>query len=299
MRRSVGVLALLALTLAGCSSSSSEGAADPSPEAPASSPVQTLTPLPVPTRTMSGKLTAELGQSSRDVALGRFQVWITNGLDEEVTPRRIVYRDALLTTPVVGERLRPIPSGSYRGYPLELVEPTCGGEEAGATVTVDYGSARVRIPVEDETSVVGRWSKERCAEHAVARIATLEWSPGFEVQGSGPDAIALFELTARPTGRPGGSLTVDTVGGTPLFTSADGDFWTVGNRVRSDGPVVVMELPAQPARCDAHAFGSAGGGTTYFVNLTIAGRGKAQIRLAMSPEVTAEAFEYAAEVCGW
>ncbi len=92
------------------------------------------------------------------------------------------------------------------------------------------------------------------------------------------------------------------MGGTPLFTSADGDFWTVGQRVRSDGPAVTMELPAQPARCDSHAFGSATGGTTFFVNLTI-GTGQAaragQIRLAMSPEVTAEAFAYAAEVCGW
>ena len=63
-----------------------------------------------------------------------------------------------------------------------------------------------------------------------------------------------------------------------------------------------MELPAQPARCDAHSFGSATGGTTFFVNVTIggwpAGR-KAQIRLAMSPEVTAETFAYAAEACGW
>ena len=32
-----------------------------------------------------------------------------------------------------------------------------------------------------------------------------------------------------------------------------------------------MELPAQPARCDIHAFGSATGGTTFFVNVTIGG----------------------------
>ena len=61
-----------------------------------------------------------------------------------------------------------------------------------------------------------------------------------------------------------------------------------------------MELPAQPARCDSHSFGSATGGTTFFVNLTIgAGRARRQIRLAMSPEVTAETFAYAAEACGW
>ncbi len=292
----VGTL-LGVLVLGGCASSGSESAA---PAAPSSSPVKTLTMLPAPEKTLSGELTAELQQSSRDVALGRFQVWITNGLHEEIRPRRIVYRDALLSRPVEGERLRAIPSGSYRGYPLELIEPTCGGEEAGATVTVLYGpdgSESVEIPVDDETQVVGRWSKERCAERAIERLAPLEWSPGIRVQGSGADAVALFRLTAHPTGREG-SFTIDTVTGTPLYTSADGDFWTVDELVTGTGPEATIELPAQPARCDVHAFGSATGGTTFFVNVTIDGE-PAQVRVAMSPEVTDEAFSYAAEVCGF
>ena len=217
-----------------------------------------------------------------------------------IKPRRIVYQDALLTRPVLGGRLRPIPSGAYRGYTLDLVEPVCGQTPGKATVTVTYDDDVETFPVDDETGVVERWADERCDEIAVERIADLEWTSGIEVQGSGSDAVALFRLTATPTGRAGGgALTVDTVGGTPLFTSADGDFWTVGQRVRSDGPVVTMELPAQPARCDSHAFGAATGGTTFFVNITIGQSRPAQIRLAMSPEVTAEAFEYAAEVCGW
>ncbi len=302
--RFIGPAALLALlALAGCSSADSgPEAADPT-SAP-SSPTKTLTLLPAPERTLSGTLTAELQQSSRDVALGRFQVWITNGLEREVDPKKIVYRDPILTTPVTGERLRPIPSGSYRGYPLELVEPTCGDTRGKVTVTVTYGDQVDTLPVADETGVVERWSHERCDEIAIERIAHLEWSPGIEMRGSGPDAVALFKLTATPTGRARGSLTIDTVGGTPLFTSADGDFWTVDQPVRGDGPAVTMELPAQPARCDSHSFGSATGGTTFFVNVTI-GQGRqaqnrsAQIRLAMSPEVTAETFDYAAEVCGW
>ncbi len=282
------------LVLGGCASSGSESAA---PSSPSSSPVKTLTMLPAPEKTLSGELTAELQQSSRDVALGRFQVWITNGLQEDIRPRRIVYRDALLTKPVEGERLRGIPSGSYRGYPLELIEPTCGGEEAGATVTVFYGGESVEIPVDDETQVVGRWSKERCAERAIERVAALEWSPGMRIEGSGADAVALFRLTAHPTGRDG-SYTIDTVTGTPLYTSADGDFWTVDEKVSGKGADTTIELPAQPARCDIHAFGSATGGTTFFVNVTIDGK-PAQIRVAMSPEVTDEAFSYAAEVCGF
>ncbi len=282
------------LVLGGCASSGSESAA---PSSPSSSPVKTLTMLPAPEKTLSGELTAELQQSSRDVALGRFQVWITNGLQEDIRPRRIVYRDALLTKPVEGERLRGIPSGSYRGYPLELIEPTCGGEEAGATVTVFYGGESVEIPVDDETQVVGRWSKERCAERAIERVAALEWSPGMRIEGSGADAVALFRLTAHPTGRDG-SYTIDTVTGTPLYTSAEGDFWTVDEKVSGKGADTTIELPAQPARCDIHAFGSATGGTTFFVNVTIDGE-PAQVRVAMSPEVTDEAFSYAAEVCGF
>ena len=288
--------------LAGCSSTESgPQAADPT-SAPAS-PTKTLTMMPAPEKTLSGSLTAELQQSSRDVAAGRFQVWITNGLEREVDPKRIVYRDATLTTPVTGERLRPIPSGSYRGYPLELVEPTCAAardrDRGKATVTVTYGGDVATLPVADETGVVERWSDERCDEIAVGQIARLEWSPGIEVQGTGSEAVALFQLTATPTGRAGRSLTIDTVGGTPLFTSADGDFWTLAQRVRSDGPAVTVELPAQPARCDAHSFGSATGGTTFFVNVTIGQERAARIRLAMSPEVTAETFEYAAAACSW
>jgi hypothetical protein len=297
VRRSLATALVAVLALGGCASSGSESAA---PSAPSSSPVKTLTMPPAPEKTLTGELTAELQQSSRDVALGRFQVWITNGLEEEVRPRRIVYRDALLVRPVLGERLRPIPSGSYRGYPLKLVEPTCGGEEKGATVTVSYGpdgTESVEIPVADETQVVGRWSKERCAERAIELIASLEWSPGMRIQGSGSDAVALFRLTAHPTGRVG-SFTIDTVTGTPLYTSADGDFWTVGEKVSGTGRDTTIELPAQPARCDAHSFGSATGGTTFFVNVTIGGEA-AQVRLAMSPAVTDEAFAYAAEACGF
>ena len=304
MKRTVAGVLVALLVLAGCSTgdSGSEPGAAAETSGASPSPSTTLTLIPAPSRTLSGGLEAQLQQSSRDVALGRFQVWITNGLDHEIKPRRIVYKDDLLVRPVLGGRLRPIPSASFRGYTLDLIRPRCGGEETGATVTVDYGEDVTTIPVEDETKVVGRWSQERCAELAIQRIATLEWSPGMEVEGSGSDAVAIFELTARPTGR-AGSFTVDTVTGTPLFTSADADFWKVDTEVDGTGPAVTMELRAHPARCDSHAFGSATGGTTFFINATIAGdgpgTGAGQIRLAMSPAVTEEAYAYAGEVCGF
>lgn len=313
MRRLAAVALVTVLAVGGCASGDGGSEAVQRPTDPSSgqsssqssspSPKEIITLPPPPERTLSGTLTAELQQSSRDVALGRFQVWLTNGLDHEIDPTRIVYRDAQLSRPVLGGRLRTIPSGSYRGYPLDLIEPNCGAKRAKQAVTVTFDGTTKTFPVYDETGVVDRWSHQRCDEIAVERVATLEWTPGIRVEGSGADAVALFRLTATPAGRsPDSTVTVDTVGGTPLYTSAEGDFWTVGATIAGAGQPVTMELPAQPARCDSHAFGSATGGTTFLVNLTVTtgtSSREAQIRLAMSPEVSAETFAYAREVCGW
>ncbi len=292
------------VVLAACSSGG-ESAPTSAGEAsgPSASPTARFTLTPPSKTPLSGTLTAYLGQSSRDVALNRFQVWIVNGLDQQIRPRTVTYHDALLSRPEKAGRLRTIPSGSYRGFTLDLIEPHCaqgGGIGDGATVTVDYGADEITVPVEDETHVTGRWAKERCAELAIDRIAPLTWT-GIEVQGSGKKAIALFQLTATPTGR-AGSYTVDTATGTPLYTSAEGEFWTIGQDVAGAGDPVTMELRAKPARCDIHAFGSATGGTTFFVNVTVGDgseKGPAQVRLAMSPALTNDAFAYAGEVCGF
>lgn len=298
---------LALLGLAGCSSATSSTAGSggatgapttSAPTAEPSTPVKTLTMLPVPTPPLSGTLTAQLEQSSRDVALHRFQVWLTNGTHHSVNPTRIVYHDPMLKVPVVAGRLRPLPGGgAYRGYTLDLVEPTCDGSHGAQTVTVSYDGKSQTFPVADETSVVGRWSKARCEEIAVAKIADLEWT-GVKVEGTGSDAIALFQLTATPTGEPGGVLHLDTVGGTPIFTAAEGDFFAVDKTVRSDGAPATFDLRARPARCDPHGFGDSGGATAFLVNVRIDGRGKGQILLRMSPQLTNQAFAYAGIACG-
>ena len=227
-----------------------------SPSLPA--PVKTLTLLPMPEKTLSGTLTAELQQSSRDVALGRFQVWITNGFDHEIEPRRIVYKDDLLTRPVLGGRLRPIPSGSYRGYTLDLVEPICGGEEKGATVSVDLGEDVLSVPVEDETSVVGRWSKERCAERAI----DADRAPGVVARhrGAGHGLRRDRPVQAHGDAHRRHGVVHDRHGRRhPAVHSGQRRLLDRGHQCAATDLAVTLELPAQPARCDAHGFGSATG----------------------------------------
>ena len=188
------------------------------------------------------------------------------------------------------------PVGVLPRLPVRAHRAHCGGEETGATVTVSYGGESVEIPVEDETQVVGRWSKERCEERAIERIAALEWSPGIRIQGSGSDAVALFRLTAaRPAGPAPSRSTPSPAPRCTRRPTATSGPWAR----RSPAPAATRPSSSGPARpVRRHSFGSATGGTTFFVNVTIGGE-PAQVRLAMSPAVTDEAFAYAAEACGF
>ena len=209
--------------------------------------------LPAPEKTLSG--------SSRPSCSSPAATWRSAGsrCGSPTGSRRRSGRAASSTAtrcspgPCSGERLRPIPSGSYRGYPLELIEPTCGGEEAGATVTVTYGGESVEIPVDDETQVVGRWSKERCAERAIERIARAGVVAGHRIEGSGADAVALFRLTATPD-RAARGPSPSTPSAAPRCTRRPtATSGPSARRSRGTGPDVTVELPAQPARCDVHA----------------------------------------------
>ncbi|WP_220794345.1 hypothetical protein, partial [Nocardioides pelophilus] len=99
-------------------------------------PAPSYSIVPVPPRPMTGTLDAVLRQSSRDAARGRMQVWVFNGTEDDVEPATITYVDPRLSEPIVGQRVRSIPSGLERGFPLPLAGPRCGrvGQEPPALV---------------------------------------------------------------------------------------------------------------------------------------------------------------------
>ena len=137
-------------------------------------------------------------------------------------------------------RRRPAARRSRRGptaaTPLELIEPTCGGEEAGATVTVDYGEESVEHPGRGRDPgrrAAGR--RSAAPRRAIERIAALEWSPGIEVRGHGRRRGRAVPADRAPDRARRGPTRSTPSAGTPLFTSADGDFWTVGQGVDGDG----------------------------------------------------------------
>ena len=160
-----------------------------------------------------------------------------------------------------------------------------------------YAGRTVRLRVTDDNDIVSRYVAARCLELAVDRVARIGFANRVPVDRPGEGSTGVLTLVVRPNGRPGHTLTIDSVGGTPLFSAAGRSAWAPRARVRSDGPVRRIALPVQPARCDDHVFMEAAGATAFLVGLRLDGRpGRLVVR--MEPAGAAAAIAFARASCG-
>jgi hypothetical protein len=289
-------LVVAALLLVGCSDSDGPSA---SPEPSPSRSIRTLTPLPMPTQPPpTGRLIADMRQSSRDAAAGRMEVWIDNDTADEITPTRIMYDDPRFRTPLPGTRLeRPIPSQSERGFQLYLPRrPACDHPRGSGTATVVYGGTTKTIEIEDSTDVAGRYTRARCLELAIDQVADLSWDDDVQYDGE-VGHPATLTLLVRPTGKPGPELTIDTVSGTPIIAPVGTDVWRPEVTVHGSDAPTRVELPMKPNRCDDHAFLEAGGATAFKIGLHLDGK-PGQITLRMSIPGAKNAIDFAKASCG-
>lgn len=273
------------------------GCSDPEPGAAA--------PTPTPATTtgaevgLAAGLTAELRQSSLDVARGQMQVWVENRTGAALLPTSVRYVDDRLPGPLVGERLREVPDGARFGFVLALPQrPGCGpaaSQRGRQEVRVRADGGRWSAPVDDETDVLGRHLAARCLERAVDRAVELRW---LAVRHDGRrGSTATMVLQARPSGTPGHVVDLDSVSGTPLLGAAGAAHWSPGVRVASDGPVVRVRLEARAARCDDHVFMEGGGSTAFRVGLRLDGE-PGQLLVRMDDRVSASAVAFVRESCG-
>ena len=298
--RVLAAFAVLLLALTSCGGDDPGPSSGSAPENSPSSSIYTLTPIPLPDPPPpTGKLLADMRQSSRDAAANRFEVWIYNDTAETITPTKVTYSDGRFRTELPGTRLRDIPSQSERGFPIYQPEqPACASHATSGEVTVEYGDETVTVPVEDETDVVGRYTSARCLEIAIGQVATLSWDDTVPADGAGGvGANGTLTLVVQTTGVAGPALTIDTVSGTPVLSPVGTDVWRPEVTITGDQPPQRIDLPLKPTRCDAHAFAESGGATAFKIGLHLDGE-PGQITLRMSPAGAANAIDFARASCG-
>lgn len=294
-----GLVLSVTLALGGCAREGDDRFTEADEPEPSAS-ISTLSPLPTPEPPPpSDRLIAQMRQSSIDVLNDQMQVWIDNDTTRDVTPTRIVYRDPRLPRPLVGENLRLNPAQSERGYPLALPKlPDCDARRQPGRLEVAYAGRVDEIVVDDPTDVVGRFLAIRCAELELAEVADVSWSDEVPADRPGEGGVGTLTLVVRPTGVPGRTLTIDTVAGSHLLSSADvPPVWEPGRTITSDGPVTEIGLPLEPARCDDHAFIEGGGATAFRLQYTLDGE-QGEVLLRMSPSGGGNAIDFARESCG-
>lgn len=299
--RTAAALALLLAATAGCGGDDDPGAAQPS----ASPSIRTLTPIPLPPEPPpSGKLIADIQQSSRDGAAGRFQVWVDNDTDALITPLEVTYTDARFRTPLPGTRLREIPSQARRGFPIYQPDrPACGHTADGGTVTVEYtvdGERRTEtVPVADEADVVGRLTSSRCLELGIDRVAHLSLADEVTADGDGGEgSTGTMTLVVDTTGRPGHTLVVDSIAGNPVLSPGEHGVYEPALTVTGDQPPQRVPIPIRPTRCDAHAFGESGNFAAFEFNVHLDGQA-GQVILRLSTAGAEAALTYAKASCGF
>jgi hypothetical protein len=297
-RGAVTLVAAALLLLSGCAGDDSTPSADGSTAPEPSPSIRTLTPIPLPPEPPpTGRIRADMRQSSRDAAAGRMEVWLDNDTADQIVPTRIVYRDARYGTTLAGTRLRAIPSQSERGFPLYLPQqPACDRPTGRGTVTITYGDTVKTIPVADSTNVAGRYTTARCLEIAIAQVADLSWDDEVPSDGK-KSSPGTLTLVVRPTGRPGPTLTIDTVSGTPVLAPVGTDVWKPDATIEGTDQPQRIDLPIKPNRCDDHAFLESGGATAFKIGLHLDGR-PGQITLRMSVPGAANALDFARGSCG-
>lgn len=287
----VALLALPAVT--GCSGGdAAKVSAEPSRS------IRTLTPLPLPPRPpATGRLYADMRQSSRDAAAGRMEIWIDNDTARRLRPTRIAYDDPRFHTTLSGTRLRSIPARSEVGFPIRLPgRPACDHPRGHGTVVVAHGTTTTTLRVADSTDVAGRYTRARCLEFRIDEVAGLSWSDDVPFSGTAGDPATLT-LLVEPSGKPGPALRIDTVSGTPVLAPVDGDVWRPNATIHGTDEPTHIDLPVKPNRCDAHVFAESGGATAFKVGLHLAGE-PGQITLRMSVPGAANAMRFARDSCG-
>lgn len=280
----VALLALAAAALTGC--------------APYGPPPLEPTALP------SG-VTASFEQLRSDVATRQAEVRIRNDSTHRLRVESVTVDDPRFDG--VAERVldhtSTVAAGATADIRVQLPPMACPAPEgAVSTATIAYtldGVAGVATAqLTDTLSFLPPLHERECRAAALATAAEVAFT-AFTAADAG--APGVLEITVTPTGA--GTAELTGIYGTnllrPVLPGESDGVWPLGVAVHEgDTEPIVVRLPIEPTRCDAHAVMEDKRGTVFRLEAVLGGE-PGQVELAADDALRGRLLAWVAHWCGY
>ncbi len=235
------------------------------------------------------RLTVSLFQNRADYATRSLQVEITNRGETDVVITAATFTSAYFDGIGRAGRLPyTLVAGTTTDFPARVPPPLCDVSDSRPSVTIGVKTTRgsslsiTKIPAVPFDSL-GALHSQDCGQQA------FEPRDGAE--------IALLDVAIAPTGA-AGSVTLVSTTGTTLLVPTAGEVRPLGLTFSSASAPTTLTLEYVPSRCGTHVISEDKIGTLVPFH-AVAGRfSDAYFRVAVSPGVKQEFYDWVGRYCG-
>ena len=261
------------------------------------------TPGPAATSAPPPEVSVALVQNRSDGPVGRLQLRVTNGSDDDLRVRTATLESTALAAPAVWDKGTTIPAGATRDLPVRFPGGSCAEGQPETVVRIQgetpSGAVTIEVTPTDPNERMPLLTERDCFAEEVGAIGEVSLAALHADDPAGP---AELEVRVDSAGG-GGTLRITSMESTTLFDAldADGEPTTsgrVGIELRPGQQTATARVPIVPNRCDPHALAEDKIGTLFVLAAEVAGGRSGSLSLPASPELRGELYEYFTRACG-
>ena len=254
------------------------------------------------------KLSVALFQNRADYATRSLQVEITNRGDADVVITAATFTsDYFEGSGTAGHLPYTLVAGTTTDFPATVPPPVCDGPHTRPTDTRPTATIHVTpkggspLVVNSTPTVpfssLGTLHAQDCGQQAFEKVASITSAPHLRFETRDGTALALLDITITPTGS-AGTVTLVSTTGTTLLIPTEGEVRPLGITSSAASAPTILTLDFMPSRCGMHVISEDKIGTLVPFHAVAGGFEDAYFRVAVSPVVKAEFYDWVGRYCG-
>ncbi|MHC5794541.1 hypothetical protein ACVXZ4_00130 [Lacisediminihabitans sp. FW035] len=249
------------------------------------------------------ELSVSLFQNRADYATRSLQVEISNRGATDV-----VITDATFTSPffagsgTAGHLPYTLVAGTTTDFPAKVPPPVCDGPDAKPTATIHVtakggSSLVVKSTPKVPFNSLGALHAQDCGQRAFEKVASITPAPHLRFETRDGSELALLDFTITPTGA-AGTVTLVSTTGTTLLIPTEGEVRPLGLSFSAASASTILTLDFVPSRCGTHVISEDKIGTLIPFHAVAGEFRDAYFRVAVSPVVKGEFYDWVGRSCG-